>query len=64
VVQAKFGIWRIFSSKIRGSAQIETNTFEISVWITTLHWIVSWLFKPVLESMPDFADKEKMGDDM
>jgi hypothetical protein len=34
------------------------------IWITTLHWIVAWLFKPVLGSMLDFVDKEKMGDSM
>ena len=33
-----------------------------SVWITTIHWIVLWLFKPVLGLMLDFADKEKKGD--
>ena len=33
-----------------------------SVWIATLHWIVSQLFKPVLGSMLDFADEEKMED--
>src|ERR1700685_1497654 len=35
-----------------------------SVWIATLHWIVSRLFKPVLGSMLDFADEEKMEDSM
>ena len=35
-----------------------------SVWIATLHWIVSQLFKPVLGSMLDFADQEKMEDSM
>ena len=33
-----------------------------SVWITTLHWIVLPLFKPVLGSMLDFVDEEKMED--
>ena len=34
------------------------------VWITTLHWIISQLFKPVLGSMLDFVDEDKMGDGM
>jgi hypothetical protein len=35
-----------------------------STWIATVHWIISRLFKPVLGSMRDFADEEKIGDSM
>jgi hypothetical protein len=35
-----------------------------SVWIATLHWIVSQLFKPVPGSMLDCVDEEKMRDAM
>ena len=37
--------------------RIAVSSPPSSVWVTTLHWIVSWLFKPVLGLMLDFVDK-------
>ena len=44
--------------------RMAVSSHPSSVWIATLHWIVSRLFKPVLGSMLDFADEEKMEDSM
>ena len=44
--------------------RMAVSSHPSSVWIATLHWIASRLFKPVLGSMLDFADEEKMEDSM
>ena len=44
--------------------RMAVSSHPSSLWLATLHWIVSQLFKPVLGSMLDFADKEKMEDSM
>ena len=42
--------------------RMAVSSHPSSLWLATLHWIVSQLFKPVLGSMLDFADEEKMED--
>jgi hypothetical protein len=53
ILEGEVTIWRMVVSSCPSS-----------VWIATLHWIVSWLFKPVLGSMLYFVDEEKMEDSM